>query len=139
MTFGQTLPTPRRPPGGKLRVGILGATGAVGQKFVRLLDGHPWFEVAALAASVRSQGKKYEDAVRWLEPTPLPRWAGGLPVEAPAPVLACDLVFSALDSEVASEVEPLFAGTGTPVISNAGSFRMDSGVPLLIPEVNPDH
>jgi aspartate-semialdehyde dehydrogenase len=129
-----------RPPSGqKLRVGILGATGAVGQKFVRLLDDHPWFEVTAVAASSRSQGLRYEDAVRWLEPTPLPAWAGGLRVEAPSPGLPCDFVFSALDSETASEVEPLFVDAGIPVISNAGSFRMRTGVPLLIPEVNPDH
>lgn len=120
-------------------VGILGATGAVGQKLVALLSGHPWFRVTALAASDRSRGQTYEDGVRWREPTPLPGWARGLEIQSPTPSLPCDLVFSALAAEVAEEVEQAFAVAGIPVFSNASSFRMAQGVPLLVPEVNPDH
>lgn len=127
------------PPGPRLRVGILGATGAVGQKFVRLLSGHPWFRVTALAASSRSWGKAYGKAVRWLESTPLPPWAQEMRVGEVSPALDCDLVFSALNAEVAEELEPFFSEAGIPVISNARSFRMDPGVPLVVPEVNPDH
>jgi aspartate-semialdehyde dehydrogenase len=122
-----------------LSVGILGATGAVGQKLVALLSGHPWFRVTALAGSERSRGKAYKDGVRWMETTPLPEWARGLELQAPSPSLPCDLVFSALSAKVADEVEQAFVGAGTPVFSNARSFRMAPEVPLLIPEVNPDH
>ncbi len=122
-----------------LRVGVLGATGSVGQKFVSLLSGHPWFRVTYLAGSPGSQGIPYGERVRWLETTPLPRWAGGLVMEAPSPELPCDLVFSALSSTVASEIESTFVAAGVPVISNASSHRMEPGVPLLVPEVNPDH
>ena len=124
---------------GRLRVGILGATGAVGQKLVSLLSGHPWFEVRRLAASTRSAGLPYRDAVRWLEPVPLPAWAGGLPVEEVRPWKEVDLVFSALDAATAERVEPAFVAGGIPVLSNARSFRMEPDVPLLVPEVNPHH
>jgi len=124
---------------GPLSVGILGATGAVGQKLVTLLSGHPWFQVRALAGSPRSQGRTFREAVRWLEPTPIPEWAKEMRVEAPTPHLDCDLVFSALDADVAREVEPVFVAAGVPVFSNARAFRMKPGVPLLIPEVNPGH
>jgi len=123
----------------RLRVGILGATGCVGQKFIKLLSGHPWFSVTALAASERSRGRSYGEAVRWLEPTLLPRWAARMPVGEPSPDMPCDLVFSALDAGVAQEVEPLFVAAGIPVISNASSFRNEPRVPLLVPEVNPNH
>ena len=123
----------------KLRVGILGATGAVGQQFVRLLDGHPWFEVTALAASERSAGKPYREAAKWVLSDPIPDWAADLTVERAAPGLACDVVFSGLDAGVAGEVEAAFAAAGYGVLSNARNHRLDPAVPLLIPEVNPDH
>lgn len=124
----------------KLRVGILGATGAVGQKFVKLLEGHPWFEITALAASERSAGKLYRDAAHWLEDTPMPKDVAQLMVQnAETDELDCDLVFSGLDALVAGAVEERFARAGFPVISNAKNFRMHPHVPLLIPEVNADH
>ena len=120
-------------------VAILGATGAVGQTFIRQLADHPWFEIAELAASDRSAGKPYAEACRWLE--------GSLPRElAQRVVVRCDpadvkspLVFSALDSGVAGEVEQAFAKAGRLVLSNAKNHRMDSDVPLVIPEVNAQH
>jgi aspartate-semialdehyde dehydrogenase len=124
---------------GRLAVAILGATGAVGQKLVSLLDRHPWFEVAAVAASERSVGKRYADATRWLEPTPMPAAVAGLPVLEVQPPLDADLVLSALDAATAREAEPAFARAGYAVVSNAAAWRMHLGVPLLIPEVNPDH
>ena len=125
---------PRRIP-----VAILGATGAVGQTFVRLLDGHPWFEVTAVAASERSAGKCYRDATHWLSGE-MPEHVRELMVTTcdPAAVDA-PLVFSALDSDAAGEVEAAFARAGHVVLSNARNYRMDADVPLLIPEVNPDH
>lgn len=122
-----------------MRVGILGATGAVGQKLVRLLSGHPWFRVTALTASHRSAGKAFGDAVRWLEPAPLPPWAADMVVQGPEEAMDCDFVFSALDGDVAQHVEPSFVARRTPVFSNAKSFRMNPHVPLLVPEVNLDH
>jgi aspartate-semialdehyde dehydrogenase len=121
------------------RVGILGATGAVGQKFVELLDGHPEFEIAALAASERSAGKRYREAANWIGSTEMPEAVAEMEVVACEPGLDCDLVFSGLDAAVAGEVERAFAEAGVPVISNARNHRMDPAVPLLIPEVNPDH
>src|SRR5699024_1014512 len=122
-------------------IGILGATGAVGQKFIRLLEDHPWFTVTALGASRRSAGKKYKQAVHWVEKTELP------PTIANIEVLECDpsafggidFVFSGLDSSVAGDIEKSFAEAGIPVISNAKNYRMHDQVPLLVPEVNPDH
>lgn len=122
-----------------LRVGILGATGAVGQKMVRLLSGHPWFRVARLMGSARSVGLRYGEAVRWLEPVPLPSWARELPVREAAPSPDCDFVLSALESRAAGELEGAFSRAGMPVISNAGAHRLLPSVPLLVPEVNPDH
>ncbi len=123
----------------RLRIGILGATGSVGQKLVLLLREHPWFEVTAVAASERSLGSRYRDAVHWLEAGAPPERTGELTVSPPRPPLACDAVLSALDAAVAAEVEPAFAAAGYPVISNASAHRMDARVPLLVPEVNPDH
>ena len=124
----------------KLRVGILGATGAVGQKFISLLENHPWFEITSLAASERSAGKPYRNAAHWLEDISLPSEVAGIVVQdAFGPLLDCDFVFSGLDSSVAGEIEERYARAGYPVISNAGNFRMNADVPLLIPEVNPDH
>lgn len=122
-----------------IRVAILGATGAVGQTFVRLLAGHPWFRVAEVAASDRSAGKRYADATRWIE--------GEMPADVAAlTVTTCDpqavsspIVFSALDSGVAGEVEGAFAAAGRLVLSNAKNYRMEPDVPLVIPEVNADH
>ena len=120
-------------------VAILGATGAVGQTFIRQLADHPWFEIAELAASDRSAGRPYAEAARWLE-GPLP---SGL---ASRTVVRCDpsevkspLVFSALDSGVAGEVEQAFARAGRLVLSNAKNHRMDADVPLVVPEVNAPH
>ena len=126
-------------PARKIPVGVLGATGAVGQTFIRLLENHPWFEVTAVAASERSAGKRYRDAAHWL--------SGDMPESvAKLTVTACDpaaidaqVVFSALDSDAAGEVEAAFAHAGRLVLSNARNYRMDADVPLLIPEVNPDH
>ncbi|MEM9664096.1 MAG: aspartate-semialdehyde dehydrogenase [Bacteroidota bacterium] len=122
-----------------LRVGILGATGAVGQKFVQLLDAHPWFEITALAASSRSAGKRYREATNWIGSTPIPASIADQVVVEATPTLDCDFVFSGLDSKVAGDLEAAFARAGYPVISNAKNYRMAPDVPLLIPEVNPDH
>ena len=123
----------------RIDVGVLGATGTVGQQFIALLAGHPWFRVSWLAASERSAGKRYGD-LAWRLPSPLPADVARLEV---APLDAFDkapsLVFSALDSSVAGEAETTFASSGRLVVSNARNHRMDPLVPLLIPEVNPDH
>ena len=124
---------------GRLAVGILGATGAVGQKLVAMLAAHPWFEVTVLAASERSAGRRDRDAVHWLEPVALPERAGDLIVQGVASSLPCDLALSALAAATAREAEPAIAAAGTPVVSNASAFRMHPRVPLVIPEVNPDH
>jgi aspartate-semialdehyde dehydrogenase len=123
----------------KFRVGILGATGTVGQRFVELLEGHPQFEVTALAASDRSQGKAYREACVWRLPGEMPARVAALVVAAPQPPLDCDLIFSSLPGEMAREVEDAFARAGYPVISNSSAFRMDEDVPLLIPEINHEH
>ena len=123
----------------KFRVGILGATGVVGQRFIQLLETHPQFEVTALAASDRSQGKAYSEACVWRLPGEMPDRVKAIVVQSPAPPLDCDFLFSSLPGEVAGEAEESFARAGYPVISNSSSHRMDADVPLLIPEVNPDH
>src|SRR6185295_6556513 len=123
----------------KFRVGILGATGVVGQRFVQLLQGHPQFEITALAASDRSQGKTYAEACTWRLPGDMPDQVREFVVQAPAPPLDCDFVFSSLPGEVANTAELDFARAGYPVISNSSSHRMGADIPLLIPEVNPDH
>ena len=122
-----------------IRVGILGATGAVGQTFVRLLAGHPMFRVTALAASERSAGKPYRDAVNWTADSAMDDTTGDLVVQTITEDLPCDLVFSGLDASVAGDAEADFARRGFPVVSNARNHRMAADVPLLIPEVNPDH
>jgi aspartate-semialdehyde dehydrogenase len=123
----------------KIAVGILGATGTVGQRFIQLLERHPWFEVTEVAASDRSAGQLYVDACHWLLPTPIPDAVRDLTVRPLEPELDCRLVFSALPSAVAGPAEERFAQAGYAVCSNAASHRMDPDVPLLIPEVNPDH
>jgi aspartate-semialdehyde dehydrogenase len=124
---------------GRVRVGILGATGMVGQRFVQLLANHPGFVVTALAASDRSQQKPYGEACTWRLVGDMPAFVKAMVVQPPQPPLDCDVVFSSLPSDVARAAEEGFARAGYPVISNASSFRMDHDVPLLIPEINSDH
>ena len=123
----------------KWRVGVLGATGVVGQLLVKLLSGHPWFELTEVAASERSSSKTYAEAVRWHIDTPIPEAARGLTVKGLETSLDCDFVFSALDSSVAGPAEEAFARAGYPVFSNSRNHRMDPDVPLIIPEVNAAH
>ncbi len=123
----------------KFRAGVLGATGLVGQRIVSLLADHPWFELTEVAASERSSGKTYAEAVRWHLDAPIPAAARDLVVKGLGPSLECDFVFSALDSSVAGGAEEDFARTGYPVVSNSRNHRMDPDVPLLIPEVNAAH
>jgi aspartate-semialdehyde dehydrogenase len=123
----------------KWRAGVLGATGMVGQRIVKLLADHPWFELTAVTASERSTGKTYADATRWHLEGPVPERARGLVVKDLEPNLDCDFVFSALDSSVAGEAEERFARAGYPVVSNSKNHRMDKDVPLLVPEVNSSH
>jgi len=123
----------------KFRVGILGATGVVGQRFIQLLQSHPQFEITALAASDRSQGKAYMEACTWRLPADMPAAVRSIAVRPPAPPLDCDFVFSSLPSDIAKDAEENFARAGYPVISNSSSHRMAPDVPLIIPEVNPDH
>jgi aspartate-semialdehyde dehydrogenase len=123
----------------RIPVGVLGATGSVGQRFVQLLSRHPWFRVAALTASERSEGKRYAEAVNWVQVEPLDPVIGNLPVLPTAPGFDVPIVFSALDSSVAGAAETAFAAAGVMVFTNAKNHRMDLDVPLLVPEVNPDH
>ncbi|MHB1312936.1 MAG: aspartate-semialdehyde dehydrogenase [Gemmatimonadaceae bacterium] len=123
----------------RVPVAILGATGAVGQTFIRLLAGHPWFDIAEVAASERSAGRRYADATLWIEGD-LPVAVGNLLVKPCDPaVVRSPIVFSALDSNVAGEVEAAFAAAGHLVLSNAKNYRMEPDVPLVIPEVNAAH
>ena len=123
----------------KWRAGVLGATGIVGQRLVRLLAEHPWFELNEVAASERSSGRSYAEAVHWHLESPIPEVARDLVVKGVEPALDCDFVFSALDSSVAGPVEEDFARAGYPVVSNSRNHRMGPDVPLLIPEVNAKH
>ena len=122
-----------------IEVGILGATGQVGQQFVALLAEHPWFKVTWLGASERSAGKAYRDATAWRLAAQLPDEVARLGVDAATPGRAPKLVFSGLDSSVAGEIEGAFAEAGHIIVSNSRNYRMDPDVPLLIPEVNADH
>ena len=121
------------------KVGILGATGMVGQRFIQLLEHHPWFEVAWLAASDRSSGKKYGEAVRWKLDSALPERIAQMSISPATPHDAPKVIFAALDADIARELEPAFAAAGCAVISNSSAFRMHEDVPLVIPEVNADH
>ncbi|HET7345713.1 MAG TPA: aspartate-semialdehyde dehydrogenase [Acidobacteriaceae bacterium] len=121
------------------KIGILGATGMVGQRFIQLLENHPWFEVAWLAASDRSSGKPYGEAVRWKLDTPLPDRIAKMPVSPADPEGAPRVIFAALDADIARDLEPKFAAAGCAVISNSSAFRMQEDVPLVIPEVNAEH
>jgi aspartate-semialdehyde dehydrogenase len=125
--------------GRQLEVGILGATGMVGQQFVRLLAGHPWFKTAWLAASERSEGRTYSEAMKWRLSSPPPEGVLAMNVEACVPGAAPRILFSALDAAAAMDIEPAFAAAGHIVVSNARSYRMFADVPLVIPEVNADH
>src|SRR6476660_316040 len=116
----------------KYRVGILGATGMVGQRFIQLLVDHPQFEITAVAASDRSQGKTYGEACTWRLNGEMPRAVRSLAVQAPAPPVDCGLVFSSLPGGISRESEGSSAAAGYPVISNSSAFRMDEDVPLLI-------
>jgi aspartate-semialdehyde dehydrogenase len=124
---------------GTIPVGVLGATGAVGQRFVELLDGHPWFEVAEVAASDRSAGRAYGEAVNWKISAGPPAATSRLTLKGLEDRLESPVLFSALPSEVAGPVEERLAAAGHAVFSNARNHRMDADVPLMIPEVNPDH
>ncbi len=123
----------------RVEIGILGATGTVGQRFLELLAHHPWFEVTWLAASDRSSGRLYGEAVRWKLPTPLPDRFAGMQLSAATPEGAPKVIFAALDTDIALELEPRFAQAGCAVISNSSAFRLDAATPLVIPEVNPEH
>ncbi len=123
----------------KIKVAILGATGSVGQRFIELLSDHPWFEINELAASDRSAGKKYSEAVNWAMQTPLRKDIGDKIILKCEPNLESKITFSALDASVAGEIEENFARAGYAVISNAKNHRMDEHVPLMVPEVNTDH
>ncbi len=121
------------------RVGVLGATGVVGQWLVHLLDRHPWFRVVALTGSDRSVGRPYGEACRWLLSAPMPEWAARMVVQPTEPGLDAEIVLSALPTDIAREVEPRFAAAGHLVASNASAYRMAEDVPLVMPDVNFDH
>ena len=123
----------------KLPVGILGATGIVGQRFIQLLEHHPWFEVSWLAASDRSEGRPYAEAARWRLKTPIPANVATMTVLPAQPEGAPRIIFAALDAGIARDLEPQFADAGCAVVSNSSALRMQADVPLVIPEVNGDH
>jgi aspartate-semialdehyde dehydrogenase len=123
----------------KIPIGILGATGVVGQRFIQMLEHHPWFEVAWLAASDRSEGKTYGEAARWRLRTPVPASVSTMKVSPATPEGAPKIIFAALDASIAAELEPRFADAGCAVVSNSSALRMQSDVPLVIPEVNGGH
>ena len=123
----------------KTQVGILGATGMVGQRYIQLLADHPWFEVSWLAASDRSSGKAYSEAAKWRLDTPLPERIAKMIVSPAEPGGAPKVIFASVDAAIAREMEPKFAAAGCAVISNSSAFRMAPNVPLVLPEVNADH
>ena len=124
----------------KIKVAVLGATGSVGQKFIELLTNHPWFQLEEIAASERSAGKKYSDAVNWIMQTPLTNEISDMIIKECTPdAVKSKIVFSALDASVAGEIETQFALNGHVVISNSKNHRYDKDVPLIIPEVNHEH
>jgi aspartate-semialdehyde dehydrogenase len=123
----------------KLPVGILGATGIVGQRFIQMLEHHPWFEVAWLAASDRSEGRPYGEAARWRLKTAIPANVSRMTIAPARPQGAPKIIFAALDASIARDLEPQFAEAGCAVVSNSSALRMQPDVPLVIPEVNGDH
>ncbi|MBN2006709.1 MAG: aspartate-semialdehyde dehydrogenase, partial [Anaerolineae bacterium] len=126
-------------PQPKIPVAVLGATGAVGQRFIYLLANHPWFEISALAASERSAGKPYAEAANWVIPGDPPSGIGEMVVQPLETNLPARIVFSALPSDVAREIEPQYAQAGYAVCTNASTYRQAQDVPLLIPDINSDH
>lgn len=136
---GRHRPLPNWPHMRTYRVGVLGATGAVGQWLVALLHDHPYFRLTALVASERSSGRPYEESVSWALPMPVPPEASRIPITDLTELPDCDLVLSALDASVAGEAEERFAAAGLPVISNSRNHRQDRDVPLLVPEINSAH
>jgi len=127
-------------PKSKIGVGVLGATGTVGQRFIQLLAKHPWFEVVWVAASERSEGLTYAEAVRWRMKTPILAQVANLRMaEAGNPTGAPKIIFAALDASIAAELEPRYAEAGCIVVTNSSALRMNEDVPLVIPEVNPEH
>ena len=123
----------------KYPIGILGATGMVGQRYIQLLENHPLFEIAWLAASDRSSGKTYGEAAKWRLDSPLPQRIADMVVAPAEPDGAPKIIFSSIDAPIARELEPRFAASGRAVISNSSAFRMAPNVPLVLPEVNADH
>jgi aspartate-semialdehyde dehydrogenase len=124
----------------KIPVSVLAATGSVGQRFVQLLDNHPWFEVSTLTGSDRSVGRLYGEACHWVLPEPMPAWARQMVVEPTLPeAVSAQIAFSALPADLAGEIEPRFARAGFVVCSNASALRNEPDVPILLPEVNADH
>ena len=123
----------------KYPIGILGATGMVGQRFIQLLERHPWFEVAWLAASDRSSGKKYVEAAKWRLDTALPERIANMTIAPAEPAGAPKIIFAALDAAIARDLEPRFADAGCAVVSNSSAYRMAPNVPLVIPEINAEH
>jgi aspartate-semialdehyde dehydrogenase len=123
----------------RIEVGILGATGMVGQHFIKFLQGHPWFELKWLGASDRSAGKRYRDAMTWHLAGGTPETVGDIRVEECKPGNAPRLLFSAMDASVATDIERAYAEAGHVVVSNSKNHRMEQDVPLLVPEINPDH
>ncbi len=123
----------------KLPVGILGATGMVGQRYIQLLENHPWFEIAWLAASDRSSGKPYGEAAKWRLDSALPDRIARMMVQPAEPSGAPKVIFASVDAAYARELEPKFADAGCAVLSNSSAFRMTPNVPLVIPEINADH
>ena len=120
-------------------VGILGATGMVGQRYIQLLENHPWFEVAWIAASDRSSGKTYAEAAKWRLDSALPERIAKMPLSPATPEGAPKIIFASVDAAFARELEPAFAAAGCAVVSNSSAFRMAENVPLVLPEVNADH
>src|SRR5258708_27453982 len=120
----------------KIPIGILGATGVVGQRFIQMLEHHPWFEVAWLAASDRSEGKTYGEAARWRLKTPIPAAVAAMKVSPATPEGAPKIIFAALDASIAAEFEPEFADAGCAVVSNSSPLPMQSHLPPMSPEVN---
>lgn len=124
----------------KIAVSVLGATGTVGQRFVQLLDGHPWFDVVTLTGSDRSVGMTYAEACHWVLTTPMPEWARGMTlVETDPKTVQTPIAFSALPTQSAWDLEARLAQSGILVCSNASAYRMEPDVPILLPEVNADH
>jgi aspartate-semialdehyde dehydrogenase len=123
----------------KYSIGILGATGMVGQRYIQLLENHPWFEITWIAASDRSSGKTYAEAAKWRLDTPLPERLANMTVSAAEPEGAPKIVFASIDASYARELEPKFAAAGCAVVSNSSAFRMAPNVPLVLPEVNAEH